>query len=321
MKYLITGGAGFIGSNFCQYMVDKYPNDQFVCLDALTYAANLKNLDSVINNNNFKFIEGNICDEELVEELFEDEKFDYVINFAGESHVDKSITEPNIFLVSNVIGVQILLDASKKYKVKRFHQISTDEVYGDLPLDRPDLLFSESSILKPSSPYSVSKASADLLVLAYHRTYGMDVTISRSSNNYGIYQHEEKLIPLVIKKALKNEKIPVHGTGLNIRDWLYVLDHCSAIDLIVKNGRSGEIYNVGVHDEKTNLDVIKMILKYLGKDESLIEFTTDRLGHDLRYALDNRKIINELGWMPVYKFYEEVHSVISYYIDKYNKDI
>jgi len=315
MKYLITGGAGFIGSNFCQYMVDKYPNDLFICLDALTYAANIKNLDNIINKDNFKFIEGNICDEELVEKLFKEEKIDYVINFAAESHVDKSITEPNIFLKSNVIGVQVLLDASKKYNVKRFHQISTDEVYGDLPLDRPDLLFSESSMLKPSSPYSVSKASADLLVLAYHRTHEIDVTISRSSNNYGIYQHEEKLIPLVIKKALRNEKIPVYGTGLNIRDWLYVLDHCSAIDLIVKNGRSGEIYNVGVHDEKTNLDVIKMILKYLGKDESLIEFTTDRLGHDLRYALDNSKLINELGWMPTTKLDYKIEDIIKYYIE------
>lgn len=315
MKYLITGGAGFIGSNFCQYMVDKYPNDLFICLDSLTYAANIKNLDNIINKDNFKFIEGNICDEELVEKLFKEEKIDYVINFAAESHVDKSITEPNIFLKSNVIGVQVLLDASKKYNVKRFHQISTDEVYGDLPLDRPDLLFSESSMLKPSSPYSVSKASADLLVLAYHRTHEIDVTISRSSNNYGIYQHEEKLIPLVIKKALRNEKIPVYGTGLNIRDWLYVLDHCSAIDLIVKNGRSGEIYNVGVHDEKTNLDVIKMILKYLGKDESLIEFTTDRLGHDLRYALDNSKLINELGWMPTTKLDYKIEDIIKYYIE------
>lgn len=301
-NYLITGGAGFIGGNFCHYMVNKYPSHRFVCLDALTYAGNMNTLADIMDKDNFHFVHANICDREAVYALFENEHFDYVINFAAESHVDRSIENPEIFLQTNILGTQVLLDACRKYGIKRYHQVSTDEVYGDLPLDKPELFFTEETPIHTSSPYSASKASADLLVLAYHRTYGLNVSISRCSNNYGPYHFPEKLIPLIIKKALAGEKLPVYGTGENVRDWLYVGDHCTAIDLIIHNGRNGEIYNVGGHNEVTNLDVVKTILKCLGKDEALISFVTDRKGHDLRYAIDPSKIENELGWKPTYRF-------------------
>ncbi len=295
-KFLITGGAGFIGSNYLNIMVNKYPKDDFVCLDSLTYAGNFLNLEKIKNNSNFKFIKGNICNKKLVFELFKKEKFDYVINFAAETHVDRSIVNPTIFIKTNVLGTQVLLEASRKYRIKRFHQISTDEVYGDLPLNRKDLLFLEDTPLKASSPYSASKASADLLVLAYHRTYNLDVSISRCSNNYGPYQFPEKLIPLMIKRALNNEKLPIYGNGENVRDWLYVEDHCEAIDLIVRHAKSGSIYNIGGTKEINNLEIVKKILNLLNKDDSLIEFVNDRLGHDLRYAMDATKIQKELNW-------------------------
>jgi dTDP-glucose 4,6-dehydratase len=301
-KFLITGGAGFIGGNYLHIMTDKYPNDTFVCIDALTYAGNINIINALKDKTNFKFVHENICNREAVFKLFKKEQFDYVINFAAETHVDNSIKDPEIFLKSNVLGTQVLMDACREYGIKRFHQVSTDEVYGDLPLDRPDLLFTESTPLHASSPYSASKAAADLLVLAYHRTYKLPVTISRCSNNYGPFQHEEKLIPLMIKKALNNEKLPVYGNGSNVRDWLYVGDHCIAIDLIVRNGRDGEVYNIGGHNERTNLEVVKTILKVLGKSEDLISFVTDRPGHDLRYAIDPSKIQNQLGWEPEHNF-------------------
>ena len=302
MKILITGGAGFIGGNFCHYMAEKYPKYQLVCLDALTYAGNMETLADLLDNKNFEFVKGNICDKEFVDKLFAKEKFDVVVNFAAESHVDRSIENPKIFLESNIIGVQVLMDACRKYKVKRFHQVSTDEVYGDLPLDRPDLFFHEDTPLHTSSPYSASKASADLLVLAYHRTYKLPITISRCSNNYGAYQFPEKLIPLIIKKAQNDEPLPVYGKGENVRDWLHVLDHCRAIDLIIHQGKVGEIYNIGGHNERSNLTVVKTILKVLGKPESLITFVADRPGHDRRYAIDPTKIETELGWRPQYNF-------------------
>ena len=315
MKILITGGAGFIGGNFCHYMVEKYPNDQFVCLDALTYAGNMETLADILDKKNFKFVKGNICDTEFVDQLFAEEKFDIVVNFAAESHVDRSIQNPKIFLESNVIGVQTLMDACRKYNVSRFHQVSTDEVYGDLPLDRPDLFFHEDTPLHTSSPYSASKASADLLVMAYYRTYKLPVTISRCSNNYGPYQFPEKLIPLIIKKANNNEKLPIYGKGENVRDWLHVLDHCSAIDLIIRNGKVGEVYNIGGHNERTNLEVVKTILKVLGKPESLITFVTDRPGHDQRYAIDPQKITTELGWKPKYNFDTGIIDTIQWNLD------
>ena len=302
MKILITGGAGFIGGNFCHYMLENHPEDEYVCLDALTYAGNMETLADILDKPNFKFVQGNICDTKLVGELFEKEKFDVVINFAAESHVDRSIENPKLFLESNIIGVQTLMDASRKYGVKRFHQVSTDEVYGDLPLDRKDLLFTEQTPLHTSSPYSASKASADLLAMSYFRTFNFPVTISRCSNNYGAYQFPEKLIPLIIKKAQNDEPLPIYGKGDNIRDWLHVLDHCSAIDLIVRNGKVGEVYNIGGHNERTNLEVVKTILKVLGKPESLITYVTDRPGHDRRYAIDPTKIETELGWKPKYNF-------------------
>ena len=301
-KYLITGGAGFIGGNFCHYMVNNYTDDEFICIDALTYAGHFETLELILNKSNFKFVKGNICDRELVFELFEIEKFDYVVNFAAETHVDRSIADPRVFLETNILGTQTLMDACRKYGIKRYHQVSTDEVYGDLPLDRPDLLFTENTSIHTSSPYSASKASADLLVQAYHRTFSLPCTISRCSNNYGPYQFPEKLIPLMIQKALRNEKIPVYGKGENVRDWLYVGDHCKAIDLIVRNGRDGEIYNIGGHNERTNLQVVKRILKELGKPETLICYVNDRPGHDLRYAIDSTKIETELGWKPEYNF-------------------
>ena len=314
-KYLITGGAGFIGGNFCHYMVNSYPNDNFVCLDALTYAGNLETLEPIINKPNFKFVHGNICNRDLVYDLFAKEKFDYVINFAAESHVDRSILNPSIFLETNIIGTSVLLDACNKYGIKRYHQVSTDEVYGDLPLDRPDLLFTENTPIHTSSPYSASKASADLLVLAYHRTYKLPVTISRCSNNYGPYHFPEKLIPLMIKKTLANEPLPVYGNGANVRDWLHVYDHCTAIDLIVKKGKDGEVYNVGGHNEKSNLKVVKTILNALNKPESLISYVKDRPGHDLRYAMDPTKLMTELGWKPKYTFETGIKETIKWNLD------
>ena len=315
MKFLVTGGAGFIGGNFLHYAVNKYPEDKWVCLDALTYAGNMETLESLLNKENFKFVHLNICDRENVFKLFEKEKFDYVINFAAESHVDRSIENPGIFLQSNIIGVQVLMDACRKYGIKRYHQVSTDEVYGDLPLDRKDLLFHEDTPLHTSSPYSASKASADLLVLAYHRTFKLPVTISRCSNNYGPYQFPEKLIPLIIKKAMANESLPVYGEGLNVRDWLHVYDHCTAIDLIVRNGRDGEVYNIGGHNERSNIEVVKTILKVLGKPESLITYVKDRPGHDLRYAMDPTKLETELGWKPKYTFDTGIEPTIKWNLE------
>ena len=315
MKFLVTGGAGFIGSNFMHYEVKKYSDDVFVCLDALTYAGNYNNIKDLEEYSNFKFVKGDITDRELVYKLFEEEKFDIVINFAAESHVDNSIKNPTIFLTTNIIGTSVLMDACRKYGIKRYHQVSTDEVYGDLPLDRPDLLFTEDTPLHTSSPYSSSKASADLLVMAYHRTYGLPVTISRCSNNYGPYQFPEKLIPVVISKALAGEKIPVYGTGSNVRDWIHVIDHNVGVDLIVRNGRDGEVYNLGGHSERTNLEVVKTILKQLGKSEDLITFVEDRKGHDLRYAIDSNKAEKELGWDRTYTFEQGIKETVDWYLN------
>lgn len=314
MKLIITGGAGFIGSNFIYYQLKHHPEKEFICLDKLTYAGNLSSLKGAMEQPNFKFVKGDIANRDFVYSLFEAEKLDVVVNFAAESHVDRSILEPELFLKTNVIGTGVLMDACRKYGIKRYHQVSTDEVYGDLPLDRPDLFFTEATPLHTSSPYSASKASADLLVLAYHRTYGLPVTISRCSNNYGPYHFPEKLIPLMIINALHDKALPVYGDGANVRDWLYVEDHCSAIDLIVRNGREGEVYNVGGHNEKSNLDVVKIILKALGKNEDLITFVKDRPGHDRRYAIDPTKIHNELGWLPQTKFEDGIAKTIEWYL-------
>lgn len=315
MKILVTGGAGFIGGNFVHHMVNKYPNDEIVNLDLLTYAGNLETLKPVEDKPNYKFVKGDIADEAFIMDLFEKEQFDMVVNFAAESHVDRSITDPGIFVTTNVMGTRVLLDASKKYGVKRYHQVSTDEVYGDLPLDRPDLFFTEDTPLHTSSPYSSSKASADLFVLAYYRTYGLPVTISRCSNNYGPYHFPEKLIPLIISRALADEELPVYGKGENVRDWLHVSDHCEAIDLILHKGKPGEVYNVGGHNERTNLEVVQTILKALDKPESLIKFVTDRPGHDMRYAIDPAKIETELGWKPKYTFDTGIRQTIEWYLN------
>lgn len=315
MKILITGGAGFIGANFIYYELEHHPEDQIVCLDNLTYAGNLETLKEALENPNFRFVKGDIADRPFVFSLFEKEKFDIVVNFAAESHVDRSIESPEIFVKTNVLGTTTLLDASREYGVKRYHQVSTDEVYGDLPLDRKDLMFTEETPLHTSSPYSSAKAAADLFVLAYYRTYNLPVTISRCSNNYGPYHFPEKLIPLIISRALNDETIPVYGTGENVRDWLYVEDHCSAIDLIIRNGRVGEVYNIGGHNERTNLEVVKTILKALGKPESLIRYVTDRKGHDLRYAIDPTKIETELGWQPKYNFDTGIAVTIDWYLN------
>ena len=315
MKIIVTGGAGFIGGNYLLYAVNEYPEDEFVNLDALTYAGNLETLKSIEDKPNYKFVKGDIADREFIFGLFEKEKPDVVINFAAETHVDRSVTDPGVFVRTNVIGTTTLLDACVEYGIKRYHQVSTDEVYGDLPLDRPDLLFHEDTPIHTSSPYSSAKASADLFVLAYHRTFGLPVTISRCSNNYGPYHFPEKLIPLVISRALNDQEIPVYGKGENVRDWLYVTDHCKAIDLIVRKGRDGEVYNIGGHNEKTNLEVVKTILKHLNKPESLIRFVTDRPGHDLRYAMDPTKIVNELGWQPEYDFDSGIEDTIKWYLE------
>lgn len=314
MKLLITGGAGFIGCNFVYYMLNKYPMYKIVNLDNLTYAGNLYSLNSIENNPNYKFIKGDICDRNFIFKLFEDENFDVVLNFAAESHVDKSIESPDLFVKTNVLGTQSLLDASMHFNITRYHQVSTDEVYGDLPLDRPDLLFSEISPLNPSSPYSASKASADLLVKSYFRTYKLPATISRCSNNYGPYQFPEKLIPLTIIKSLKNEPIPIYGNGLNIRDWLHVNDHCAAIDLIIHKGIIGEVYNVGGNNEKSNIDIVEMILKCLDKPTNLIHYVLDRPGHDLRYAIDAKKL-ESLGWSPKFNFESSIPDTIKWYLE------
>lgn len=318
MKILVTGGAGFIGSNFIYHWMENHPQDDIVCLDLLTYAGNLSTLEKAMENPRFRFVKGGIADYSFVMELFEKEKFDAVVNFAAESHVDRSVTDPGVFIRTNVMGTQALLDASRKTGVKRYHQVSTDEVYGDLPLDRPDLFFTESTNINTSSPYSASKAGSDLLVLAYHRTFDLPVTVSRCSNNYGPYHFPEKLIPLMITRALADQPLPVYGKGENVRDWLHVADHCRAIDLIVHNGKPGEVYNVGGHNERTNLEVVKTILKELGKDESLITYVTDRPGHDLRYAIDPEKIHRELGWLPTISFDEGIRDTVRWYLE--NRD-
>ena len=315
MKTIITGGAGFIGANYIYYMLEKYPEEQFVCVDKLTYAGSIENLESVMDNKNFKFIKGDIADREHMYRIFEEEKPDVVVNFAAESHVDRSVTDPDVFLQTNIMGTGVLLEACRKYGITRYHQVSTDEVYGDLPLDRPDLFFTEETPLHTSSPYSASKASSDLLVLAYHRTFKLPVSISRCSNNYGPYQFPEKLIPLMIANALSDKQLPVYGKGENIRDWLYVKDHCVAIDLIVRNGSVGEVYNIGGHNEKTNIDVVKIILREIGKTEELISYVTDRPGHDRRYAIDPAKISKELGWEPTTLFDEGIKMTIKWYLD------
>ncbi len=315
MKLIVTGGAGFIGGNFVHYMLQQHPEDTIVCLDALTYAGNMETLAEVAEHPKFRFTKGDIADRAFVYQLFQEERPDIVVNFAAESHVDRSIQNPEIFLRTNVIGTSVLMDACRKFNVRRYHQVSTDEVYGDLPLDRPDLFFTETTPLHTSSPYSASKAAADLLVLAYHRTYGLAVTISRCSNNYGPYHFPEKLIPLIIVNALYDKPLPVYGKGENVRDWLYVEDHCSAIDRILRKGRAGEIYNIGGHNERTNLAVVKTILKELGKSEDLITFVKDRLGHDRRYAIDPTKCREELGWEPTTRFDDGIKKTIRWYLE------
>ncbi|MDR0821653.1 MAG: dTDP-glucose 4,6-dehydratase [Oscillospiraceae bacterium] len=313
--YIVTGGAGFIGGNFVHYMLKTHPNDKVVVLDSLTYAGNMETLASVADNPNFLFVKGDITDRDSVNALFQREKPDVVVNFAAESHVDRSIDNPGVFLHTNIIGTGVLMDACRKYGIERFHQVGTDEVYGDLPLDRPDLLFTEETPLHTSSPYSASKASADLLVLAYYRTYKLPVTISRCSNNYGPYHFPEKLIPLMIANALNDKPLPVYGKGENVRDWLYVLDHCKAIDKILQGGRVGEVYNIGGHNEMRNIDIVKLILKELNKPETLITYVTDRAGHDLRYAIDPTKIGDELGWQPETKFADGIKLTIDWYLN------
>ena len=315
MNIIVTGGAGFIGSNFIFHMLKKYPDYRIICLDSLTYAGNLSTLEPVMDNPNFHFVKASITDRDAVYKLFEEEHPDMIVNFAAESHVDRSIENPQVFLDTNIIGTSVLMDACRKYGIKRYHQVSTDEVYGDLPIDRPDLFFTEDTPIHTSSPYSSSKAGADLLVLAYHRTYGLPVSISRCSNNYGPYHFPEKLIPLCIANALADKPLPVYGTGENVRDWLYVEDHCKAIDLIIHKGRVGEVYNVGGHNEKANIDIVKIILKELGKPESLITFVGDRKGHDMRYAIDPTKIHSELGWLPETKFEDGIKKTIKWYLE------
>lgn len=315
MTIIVTGGAGFIGSNFIFYMLKNHPEDRIVRLDCLTYAGNLSTLESVMENPNFRFVKGDITDREAVDKLFGEEKPDIVVNFAAESHVDRSIDNPGVFLHTNIMGTQTLMEACRKYGIQRYHQVSTDEVYGDLPLDRPDLFFTETTPIHTSSPYSASKASADLLAMAYYRTYKLPVTISRCSNNYGPYHFPEKLIPLMIINALADKLLPVYGTGENVRDWLYVEDHCKAIDLIIRKGRVGEVYNIGGHNEMKNIDIVKIIIKALGKPESLITYVKDRAGHDMRYAIDPTKIHDELGWSPETKFADGIQKTIKWYLE------
>ena len=315
MTIIVTGGAGFIGSNFIFHMLKANPDYRIICLDKLTYAGNLSTLEPAMTNPKFLFVKADICDRKAVNELFETQKPDVVVNFAAESHVDRSIDNPDIFLETNIKGTAVLMDACRKYGIKRYHQVSTDEVYGDLPLDRPDLFFTEETPLHTSSPYSSSKAGADLLVMAYHRTYGLPVTISRCSNNYGPYHFPEKLIPLMITNALADKPLPVYGEGINVRDWLYVEDHCKAIDLIIHKGTVGEVYNIGGHNEMRNIDIVKLICKELNKPESLITYVTDRKGHDMRYAIDPTKIHNELGWLPETKFADGIKKTIKWYLE------
>ena len=322
MNIIVTGGAGFIGSNFVFHMLKKYPDYRIICLDKLTYAGNLSTLAPVMDNPNFRFVKADICDREAVDKLFEEEHPDIVVNFAAESHVDRSIENPGIFLQTNIIGTSVLMDACRKYGIQRYHQVSTDEVYGDLPLDRPDLFFTEETPIHTSSPYSSSKAAADLLVLAYHRTYGLPVTISRCSNNYGPYHFPEKLIPLMIANALADKPLPVYGEGLNIRDWLYVEDHCKAIDMVANGGKVGEVYNVGGHNERPNIFIVKTIISQLhdrlkddGISEDLIKHVADRLGHDRRYGIDPTKIKNDLGWYPETPFEKGIVLTIDWYLN------
>ena len=327
MNIIVTGGAGFIGSNFIFHMLKKYPDYRIICLDCLTYAGNLSTLAPVMDNPNFRFVKESITDREAVYKLFEEEHPDMVVNFAAESHVDRSIENPEVFLTTNIIGTAVLMDACRKYGIKRYHQVSTDEVYGDLPLDRPDLFFTEETPIHTSSPYSSSKASADLLVLAYHRTYGLPVSISRCSNNYGPYHFPEKLIPLIINNALQGKKLPVYGDGKNVRDWLYVDDHAKAIDMVQENGRLGETYNVGGHNEKQNIEIINIIidtlLEMLPADDprralvskDLITYVEDRKGHDRRYAIAPDKIKAEIGWEPETMFKEGIRKTIAWYFE------
>ena len=315
MTVVVTGGAGFIGSNFIFYMRREHPDYRIVCIDKLTYAGNMSTLAPVLGDPLFRFCRTDICDREAVYAIFGEEHPDIVVNFAAESHVDRSIEDPSVFLQTNIVGTSVMMDACRKYGVGRFHQVSTDEVYGDLPLDRPDLLFTEETPLHTSSPYSSSKAGADLLVQAYHRTYGLPATISRCSNNYGPYHFPEKLIPLMIANCLADKPLPVYGQGLNVRDWLYVEDHCRAVDLVIHKGREGEVYNIGGHNEMRNIDIVKLICRELGKPESLITYVTDRKGHDLRYAIDPTKISNELGWLPETRFEDGIRKTIRWYLD------
>jgi dTDP-glucose 4,6-dehydratase len=315
MNIIVTGGAGFIGSNFIFHILKKYPDYRVICVDKLTYAGNLSTLKSVEDNKNYRFVRADICDRDTVYGIFKEEKPDIVVNFAAESHVDRSILDPGIFLQTNILGTRVLMDACLKYGIKRFHQVSTDEVYGDLPIDRPDLFFTENTPLTPSSPYSSSKASADMVVMAYRHTYNLPVTISRCSNNYGPYQFPEKLIPLMIINCLSDKPLPVYGDGLNVRDWLYVEDHCEAIDTIIHKAEAGTIYNVGGHNEMKNIDIVKLICDYLGKPYSLITHVSDRKGHDRRYAIDPGKIHRDLGWLPKTKFADGIKFTIQWYLE------
>ena len=315
MTILVTGGAGFIGANYIYYLRKTHPEERIVCVDKLTYAGNYSTLAPLSDVPEFRFVQADICDREAMRALFAEERPDAVVNFAAESHVDRSIEDPGLFLRTNILGTGTLMDVCREFGVQRFHQVSTDEVYGDLPLDRPDLLFTEETPIHTSSPYSSSKASADLLALAYHRTYGLPVTVSRCSNNYGPYQFPEKLIPLMILNALNDKPLPVYGEGLNVRDWLYVEDHCRAIDLIVRRGTVGEVYNVGGHNEMRNIDIVRLICRALGKPESLITYVTDRKGHDLRYAIDPSKIHRELGWQPETRFADGIQTCIAWYLE------
>lgn len=314
MKILLTGGAGFIGSNFIYYLLNHYSDYRIVCLDKLTYAGNFRTLAEAVNNLNFEFVKGDICDAELVDNLFKNNKFDFVINFAAESHVDRSIINPHDFLLTNVVGTQVLMDACRQYGNVRFHQLSTDEVYGDLTVN-DDLKFNEKAPLRPNNPYSSSKAAADLLALSYYRTYGLPITISRSSNNYGRYQNLEKLIPLAITNAFCGRDVPIYGDGENVRDWLHVKDHCRALDLIIHKGIAGEVYNICAHNETTNLELVKAILNILGKSRELIKFVEDRAGHDRRYAIDSSKIFSEFGWKPTINFYDGLRNTVKWYVD------
>ena len=315
MTVLVTGGAGFIGSNFIFYWMKNHPGDKVICLDKLTYAGNLSTLKAVMDEPDFRFVKGDICDKNLVFDLFRAEHPEVVVNFAAETHVDRSIDGPDVFLQTNLFGTSTLLEACREFGVGRYHQVSTDEVYGDLPLDRPDLFFTENTPLHTSSPYSASKAGADLMVQAYQKTFGVQATISRCSNNYGPYQFPEKLIPLMVLNALQYKPLTVYGEGINIRDWLYVTDHCRAIELILQRGKPGEIYNVGGHNERRNIDVVKLVCKELGKPESLITYVADRKGHDRRYAIDPEKIHNELGWLPETKFEDGMKRTIRWYAE------